>query len=105
MAGKKPTKSPRLDVAEADSGRGDEQDVGEDQQQALEGIVSLQSEIDSLNQQASEEILHVEQKYNKLRQPHYDRRSELIKALPDFWLTTVSSLYYVYTFGARVALS
>lgn len=90
MAGKKPTKSPRLDGSEENAERGDEQEAGEDQQQALEGIVALQSEIDALNQRASEEILHVEQKYNKLRQPHYDRRSELIKALPDFWLTTVS---------------
>ena len=92
MAGKKPAKSPKLDDAE---GEGDEAATGEaeaseEHQQMLERIVSIQNEIDSLNERASEEILHVEQKYNRLRQPHFERRSELIKELPDFWSTTVS---------------
>lgn len=86
MAGKKPTKSPKLDAAEEQQ-QGDEL---EEQQQTLEKVVGIQNEIDRLNEQASEEILHVEQKYNKLRKPHFERRSDLIKKLPDFWLTTVS---------------
>lgn len=28
----------------------------------------------------------VEQKYNKLRQPHFSKRNELIAKIPDFWL-------------------
>ena len=93
MAGKKPTKSPKLDAAE-------EQQQGEEleeQQQTLEKVVGIQNEIDRLNEQASEEILHVEQKYNKLRKPHFERRSELIKKLPDFWLTTVSKRVHANT--------
>ncbi|PAV66536.1 hypothetical protein WR25_22545 isoform B [Diploscapter pachys] len=35
------------------------------------------------------EILKVEQKYNKLRHPHYERRAEHIKNLPNFWSTTL----------------
>jgi len=31
--------------------------------------------------------LKVEQKYNKLRQPHFKRRSDLIAKIPNFWLT------------------
>ena len=31
--------------------------------------------------------MHVEQKYNKLRQPHYKKRSELISKIPNFWVT------------------
>ncbi|TNN33557.1 Protein SET [Liparis tanakae] len=42
----------------------------------------------SLNEQASEEILKVEQKYNKLRQPFFQKRSELIAKIPNFWVTT-----------------
>ncbi len=37
--------------------------------------------------EASEEILKVEQKYNKLRRPFYDKRNEIIKRIPKFWLT------------------
>uniref|UniRef100_A0A2K6QQI5 SET nuclear proto-oncogene n=1 Tax=Rhinopithecus roxellana TaxID=61622 RepID=A0A2K6QQI5_RHIRO len=35
-----------------------------------------------------EEILKVEQKYNKLRQPFFQKRSELISKIPNFWVTT-----------------
>lgn len=41
-----------------------------------------------LNEQASEEILKVEQKYNKLRQPFFQKRSDLIAKIPNFWVTT-----------------
>lgn len=40
-----------------------------------------------MNEQASEEILKVEQKYNKMRQPHFQKRSELIAKIPNFWVT------------------
>ena len=43
-------------------------------QKAFEVIGDVQNEIDRLNEQASEEILQVEQKYNKLRQPNYKKR-------------------------------
>lgn len=59
-------------------------------QKLLEDIDSCQNEIDSLNEKASEEILKIEQKYNKLRKPHFEKRNELIKSIPKFWLTTVS---------------
>ena len=37
--------------------------------------------------EASEEILKVEQKYNKLRRPFYDKRNDIIKRIRKFWLT------------------
>jgi len=58
-----------------------------DQQDAIERIDEVQNEIDRLNEQASEEILKVEQKYNKMRQPHFQRRTELISKIPNFWVT------------------
>lgn len=61
--------------------------------QALEEIDQCQNDIDSLNEKASEEILKVEQKYNKLRKPHYEKRNELIKKIPNFWVTAVSALF------------
>lgn len=56
-------------------------------QDSIEDIDRVQCEIDKLNEEASEEILKVEQKYNKLRQPHYKSRSDLIGKVPNFWVT------------------
>lgn len=56
-------------------------------QDAIEEIDRVQTNIDHLNEEASEEILKVEQKYNKLRQPHYKKRSDLIEKIPGFWAT------------------
>uniref|UniRef100_A0A8D2AZJ8 Protein SET n=1 Tax=Sciurus vulgaris TaxID=55149 RepID=A0A8D2AZJ8_SCIVU len=68
------------------------EDVGaktsEKEQETIEHIDEVQNEIDRLNEQASEEILKVEQKYNKLRQPFFQKRSELIAKIPNFWVTT-----------------
>jgi phage host-nuclease inhibitor protein Gam len=61
-----------------------------EQQEAIEQIDEVQNEIDRLNEQASEEILKVEQKYNKLRQPYFQKRSDLIAKIPNFWVTAVS---------------
>lgn len=65
----------------------EEKDFDKETQKALEEIDASQNEIDSLNEQASEEILKVEQKYNKLRKPFYEKRNETIKKVPKFWLT------------------
>lgn len=51
-------------------------------------VLDVQSLFSRLNEQASEEILKVEQKYNKLRQPFFQKRSELIAKIPNFWVTT-----------------
>lgn len=64
----------------------DEQ-ADKEQQEAIEQIDEVQNEIDRLNESASEEILRVEQKYNKLRQPYFQKRSELIGKIPNFWVT------------------
>ncbi|KAG7176616.1 protein SET-like [Homarus americanus] len=56
-------------------------------QRALEEIDSCQNEIDQLNEKASEEILKVEQKYNKLRKPNFENRSKIIQRIPNFWVT------------------
>jgi template-activating factor I len=45
-------------------------------------------QIDALNEQASEEILKIEQKYNKLRKPFYEKRALIIEKVDKFWLTT-----------------
>ena len=64
-----------------------------DQQEIIEQINAVQNHIDALNEQASEEILKVEQKYNRLRKPHFEQRTDLTRRIPNFWMTVVSFCY------------
>lgn len=83
------------------AGDAEGEDLGEDEeddreydpetQRALEEIDACQNEIDSLNEKASEEILKVEQKYNKQRKPFFEKRNSLIQKIPNFWVTAVST--------------
>jgi len=83
-----PKKMRKLDGSEGDdSAEFGGQDFDAETQKTLEEIDHCQNEIDSLNEQASEEILKVEQKYNKLRKPHFEQRNEYIKEIPKFWYT------------------
>ena len=85
-----PTKLQKLSTSETHSEGDPSIDYDAETQKALEDIDGCQNEIDALNEKASEEILQVEQKYNKLRKPHYEKRNELIKNIPNFWVTAVS---------------
>lgn len=66
-------------------------DFDAETQKSLEEIDSCQNEIEALNEQASEEILKVEQKYNQLRKPHFDKRAEIINKVPNFWPTAFNN--------------
>lgn len=60
--------------------------LDKEHQDIVEQIDSIQGQIDGLNEQASEEILQVEQKYNNLRKPIFNKRADLIKKIPKFWV-------------------
>lgn len=62
----------------------------DDETTILRKIDGIQTEIDHINEDASEEILQIEEKYNGLRKPCYDRRGELIRNVKSFWVTAVS---------------
>lgn len=49
-----------------------------------------------VNEEASDKVLEVEQKYNEIRRPVYNKRNEIIKGIPDFWLTAVCIHPLVY---------
>ncbi|XP_071449215.1 protein SET isoform X1 [Hetaerina americana] len=84
-SGVTPRKLKKLEgSADAEEGR----DYDAETQNALEEIDACQNEIDALNERASEEILKVEQKYNKLRKPFFEKRNDIIKRIPNFWVTT-----------------
>ena len=84
-----PAKAPRLDIKPEPSAE-DEKPAAVEAQDVIEEIDRVQNQIDILNEQASEEILQVEQKYNNLRKPHFNKRADLIKKIQNFWVTVVS---------------
>lgn len=95
-SGATPKKLKKVEGASA-SGEGEEgRDYDAETQKALEEIDACQNEIDALNEKASEEILKVEQKYNKLRKPYFEKRNDIIKRIPNFWVTAVSFERLVY---------
>ncbi|KAI3759311.1 hypothetical protein L6452_07031 [Arctium lappa] len=59
--------------------------------QSIEKLQEIQDELEKINEKASDEVLEVEQKYNEFRKPVYDKRSDIIKSIPDFWLTAFLS--------------
>lgn len=58
-------------------------------QKALEEIDLIQNQLDGINEKASEEVLQIEIKYNRLRKPHIEKRSQLISNIPNFWATAI----------------
>ncbi|KAH8240484.1 hypothetical protein KR038_002063 [Drosophila bunnanda] len=48
-------------------------------------VADCQSEADRINMKATEEILEVESRYNKLRQPLFEKRATMIKRVRNFW--------------------
>ena len=50
--------------------------------------VSIRSQI---NDEASDKVLEVEQKYTEVRRPVHKERNEVIKRIPEFWATTFAN--------------
>ncbi|KAL3110194.1 hypothetical protein niasHT_015797 [Heterodera trifolii] len=70
-----------------ESAQGAAQDCLTESQKALEDLDKVQTELDTLNETASDEILKVEQKYNQMRKPFFEKRTHFIKQIPNFWVT------------------
>lgn len=86
----------RNDQSKTNQSNAASEDLDEDEGQPdpkisgyLEEIGAIQNEIGALNEKASEEILKVEQKFNKLRKPHYEKRNQLLRNIPHFWIQTL----------------
>ncbi|ESQ27697.1 hypothetical protein EUTSA_v10019016mg [Eutrema salsugineum] len=58
---------------------------------SIEKLQEIQDDLEKINEKASDEVLEVEQKYNEIRKPVYDKRNEVIKSIPDFWITAFLS--------------
>lgn len=87
-------------TAPADKGKKAKTDVdgGEENEQidgelvlSIERLQEIQDELEKVNEEASDKVLEVEQKYSEIRRPVYLRRCDIIKQIPDFWLTAFLS--------------
>ncbi|XP_062030342.1 NAP1-related protein 2-like [Rosa rugosa] len=58
---------------------------------SIEKLQEAQDDLEKVNEEASDKVLEVEQKYNVIRRPVYLKRNEIIKTIPDFWLTAFLS--------------
>lgn len=58
---------------------------------SIEKLQEVQDELEKVNEEASDKVLEIEQKYNEIRRPVYQKRNEIIKSIPDFWLTAFLS--------------
>ncbi|KAJ6760533.1 putative proteinP1-RELATED PROTEIN 2 [Salix purpurea] len=83
-------KGKKLKVAE--KGEEDNNQIDEELVIFIEKLQEIQDDLEKINEEASDKVLEVEQKYNEIRKPVYDNRNEIIKSIPDFWLTAVSDL-------------
>lgn len=89
-----PTKKlKKLDEPVSGDGNNETRDYDIEIQNTLQEIDTCQNQIDGLNEKASDEILEVEKKYNKLRKPYFQKRNDIIKRIPNFWVTAVSFFY------------
>ncbi|CAH9117271.1 unnamed protein product [Cuscuta epithymum] len=76
----------------ADAAQDDESNpIDQDLVLSVERLQEVQDELEKVNEQASDDVLEVEQKYNEIRRPVYDKRNEVIKSIPDFWLIAFMS--------------
>lgn len=66
-------------------------------QKKLEELDGCQCELEELNEKAKEEILQIEMKYMKLRQPFYEKRNSIISRIENFWITAVSFTHYFFS--------
>merc|ERR1712001_203750 len=57
-------------------------------QKRLYDLDAEQNNVDLLNHKERQELLKIDQKYSKLMRPYLDKRNEIIKRVPKFWLTT-----------------
>ncbi|KAJ6801257.1 NAP1-related protein 2-like isoform X2 [Iris pallida] len=79
-------KGKRTKVSEEDSDQIDGELV-----LSIERLQEIQDELEKVNEEASDKVLEVEQKYTEIRRPVYNRRNQIIQSIPDFWLTAFLS--------------
>ncbi|EPS66899.1 hypothetical protein M569_07877, partial [Genlisea aurea] len=80
-------KGKKLKLADADDESNGPNLIDAELLHTVEKLQEIQDELEKVNEEASEKVLEVEQKFNEIRKPIYEKRNEVIKSIPDFWLT------------------
>ncbi|KMZ73431.1 Nucleosome assembly protein family [Zostera marina] len=57
----------------------------------VEKLQEIQDDLEKINEDASDKVLELEQQFNEIRRPVYNKRTEVINSIPDFWLTAFLS--------------
>uniref|UniRef100_A0A2N9J4X8 NAP1-related protein 2 n=1 Tax=Fagus sylvatica TaxID=28930 RepID=A0A2N9J4X8_FAGSY len=84
-------KGKKLKLSEKGEEENNSETIDEKLVLSIEKLQEIQDELEKINEEASDKVLEVEQKYNEIRGPVYDKRNEIIKSIPDFWLTAFLS--------------
>lgn len=84
-------RSKKLKVAEKGEAENSDNHIDGQLVFSIEQLQEIQDELDKINEEASDKVLEVEQKYNEIRKPVYNKRNEITKSIPDFWLTAFLS--------------
>ncbi|XP_069468277.1 protein SET-like [Ambystoma mexicanum] len=82
------SKASRIEVSSSHNDWSDETSEHE-QQETVGQLERVQQEINRLDRLGITEIYKINMKYNKLCQPFFQKRSELITKIPNFWATTL----------------
>ncbi|KAF2315965.1 hypothetical protein GH714_040760 [Hevea brasiliensis] len=90
-------KGKKMKVAEKGEEDDDNYQIDEALVLSIEKLQEIQDDLEKINEEASDKVLEVEQKYNEIRKPVYDKRNEIIKTIPDFWLTAFLSHPVLHT--------
>ncbi|GAU26037.1 hypothetical protein TSUD_224980 [Trifolium subterraneum] len=57
---------------------------------SIEKLKEIQDELKKINEEATDKVTEIKQKYNEVSKPLYDKRNNLIKYVPNLWLTVFS---------------
>merc|ERR1712168_1522608 len=63
-------------------------EMDKETQKRLYDLDAEQNNVDLLNHKERQELLKIDQKFSILMRPYLDKRNEIIKRVPKFWLTT-----------------
>jgi len=59
--------------------------------EAEKKLEDIQEELDKLEQEAAEEIIAIQKKYNQKKKPVYEKRSKVIATIPKFWAKAIAN--------------
>jgi len=69
--------------------------AGPELNEAEKKLEDIQEDLDKLEQEAAEEIIGIQKKYNQKKKPVYERRAKVIATIPKFWAKAISNHHFL----------